>query len=88
MLEQEIADAIDISHLHVRAGEQIALLVTSGNTHSDVGFEAGEFVGLRGHDRNDVALLALNTELPDCSSQITLLVRGHCRANHQSAKTA
>lgn len=88
MLEQKIADAIDIPHLHIWAGKQIALLVASWNTHGDVGFEAGEFVGLRGHDRHDVALFALNAELPDGSSQITLLVRGHCRANHEGAKTA
>ena len=88
MLEQKIADAIDISHLYIWAGQQIALLVTSGNAHGDVGFEAGEFVGLGGHDRHDIALFALDTELPNCSSQITLLVRGHCRANHKGAKTA
>ena len=85
MLEQKVADAIDVTHLHIGASKQVALLVASRYTDCDVGLKTGEFIGLRGHDTHDVALLALNAELSDCSGQVPLLVGRHRGANYQRA---
>ena len=64
------------------------MLITARDAHRDVSLQACEFVSLRSHDAYDVALLALNTELSDCSRQVSLLIRCDCRANDQGAKTA
>ena len=88
MLEQEVAYAIDIPHLHIRASQKVALLVAFRNANGDVGLQARKFICLRCNDTDHVPLFTLDAKLADCRSQISLLVRGHCRADDQSAETA
>ena len=77
MLEEEVTDAVDVSHLHIRAGQEIALLVTARDTHSDISLKTGELVSLRGYHTHHISLLALDAELSDGSCQVTLLVWRH-----------
>ena len=87
MLEQQVANPVDITHLDVRAGQKITLLVALRDSHGDVSFQTGEFVSLYGDNGDNVPLLALDTELSDGSRQITLLVRRYLRADHKSTET-
>ena len=81
MLKEQVADAIDITHLNITAREQVTLLIASRDANSDVCFQARELVGLRGHDRDHVALLALDRELADGGGQVAFLVRCDGRTN-------
>ena len=77
MLEEQVADTVNVSHLHVWAGQQVTLLVAFRDSYGDVCLQAGELVGLVSHHRDHVALLALDAELPDSCRQVSLLVRCH-----------
>ena len=77
MLEQQVTYAVNVTHLHIRASQEIALLVTPRNSHSYICLEAGELVSLRGYYAHYVALLTLDAKLADRSGQVSLLVRCH-----------
>ena len=77
VLEQQVTYAVNVTHLHVRASQEIALLVAPRDTHGYVCLKAGELVSLRGYYAYNVALLALDAELADRSGQVSLPVRCH-----------
>lgn len=88
MLEEKVADTIYVAHLHIRASQEITLLIASGDTHSDVSFKTGELISLRSNHADDVTLLALDAELANGGCQVTLLVGRHCGADDERAQTA
>ena len=77
MLEQQIADAVDISHLHIRARQEVALLVTARYSNGDIGLQTRKFVCLRGYYTDDVSLSTLDAKLADGSREISLLMGCH-----------
>lgn len=87
MLEQEVADPVNVAHLHVRARQQIALLVTLGDSNRDVSLKAREFIGLGGHYTHYVSLLSLDAELSDCAGEISLLIWCDGGADNKRAQT-